>query len=80
MAKPQIVKCRYCGKEVEKNVTISVDGIEHKICRISKDRNEFNLCREHLLMAYVCLKIMGELDGFSVVEPDWNGKAEEGET
>ena len=73
------MKCFVCGKEVEKNVTISVNGTEHKICRISKDRNEFNLCREHLLMAYVCLKLMGELDGCCVVEPDWNSKAEEGE-
>ena len=72
------MKCFVCGKEVEKNVTIDVDGVEHKIWRISKGRNVFNLCREHLLMAYVCLKLMGELNGFYVVEPNWNGKAEEG--
>ena len=71
------MKCFVCGKEVEKNITISVDGIESKICRISKGQNVFNLCREHLLMAYVCLKLMGELDGFYVVKPDCNGKPEE---
>lgn len=73
------MKCFVCGKEVEKKVTVSINGIDHKICCISKDQNSFNLCREHLLMAYVCLKLMGELDGFDVVEPDWEGKAEEGE-
>lgn len=73
------MKCFVCGKEVEKNVTISVNGIEHKVCSISKNQNVFNLCREHMLMTYVCLKLMGELDGFSVVEPDWNRNTEEGE-
>ena len=74
------MKCFVCGKEVEKTVTISVDGMEHKVCSISKDKNVFNLCREHMLMAYACLKLIGKLDGFSVVEPDWNEKAKEGET
>ena len=70
------MKCFVCGKEVETNVTVSVDGIEHKIRRISKDQNVFCLCREHFLMAYVCLKLTGELDGVYV---DGNGKAEDGE-
>ena len=73
------MKCFVCGKEVEKNVKVSVDWREAEVCCMSKGQDVFYLCREHFLMAYVCGKLMGELDGIYVVEPDWSGKAEEGE-
>lgn len=35
MAKPQIVKCRYCGKEVEKDVAYKEDGTSMYYCSLT---------------------------------------------